>query len=122
MNRQERQKQSKIRRKRAIRSKISGTTERPRLVIFRSNRHISAQIINDVTGETLVSAASFSKDMKSSTSNMKKGELSEVIGESIAKRALERDITQVAFDRNGYLYHGRVKAFAEAARKFGLNF
>ncbi|MTD32243.1 50S ribosomal protein L18 [Planomicrobium sp. YIM 101495] len=103
-----------------VRSKITGTAERPRLNVFRSNKYIYAQLIDDVTGTTLVSASSLEKDFAGeSTSNV---EAAAKIGETIAKRATEKNVTSIVFDRGGYLYHGRVKALAEAARENGLEF
>ena len=99
-----------------IRNKISGTTERPRMSVFRSNKQIYVQIINDVTGTTLASASSLGMEA------MPKKEQSAKVGELIAKKALEAGITTVVFDRNGYLYHGRVKEVADAARNGGLKF
>ena len=103
-----------------IRENISGTRERPRLCVFRSNANIEAQIIDDVKGVTLVSASSLEKEL-----NLKNGgniEAAKVIGTEIAKRAKKAKIKAVVFDRGGYLYHGRVKALAEAAREGGLEF
>ncbi len=99
-----------------IRNKISGTTERPRMSVFRSNKQIYVQIINDVTGTTLASASSLGMEA------MPKKEQAAKVGELIAKKALEAGITTVVFDRNGYLYHGRVKEVADAARNGGLKF
>ena len=103
-----------------IRENISGTSERPRLCVFRSNANIEAQIIDDVKGVTLVSASSLEKEL-----NLKNGgniEAAKVIGTEIEKRAKKAKIKAVVFDRGGYLYHGRVKALAEAAREGGLEF
>ncbi len=103
-----------------IRIKISGTTERPRLCVFRSSKHISAQIIDDQKGTTLVHASTLEKDFKE---NRKSGiEAAGIIGEKVAKRALEAGIKTVVFDRGGFIYHGRVAALAEAARSAGLEF
>ena len=99
------------------RSKISGTPEKPRLSVFRSNSQIYAQIIDDVAGKTLASASSLAI-----TAKMNKKEQAAKVGEFIAKNAQEAGIQSVVFDRSGYLYHGRVKELAEAARKNGLNF
>ena len=99
-----------------VRNKISGTTERPRMSVFRSNKQIYVQIINDVTGTTLVAASSLGMEA------MPKKEKAAKVGELIAKKALEAGITAVVFDRNGYLYHGRVKEVADAARNGGLKF
>ena len=106
-----------------IRNKISGTMERPRLAVNRSLNHISAQVIDDVTGRTLASASTTLKDMQSRLKAAKgKVEKSRIIGELIAERAKAAGVTRVAFDRGGYLYHGRVQALAEGARKGGLEF
>ncbi|MBN1125699.1 MAG: 50S ribosomal protein L18 [Sedimentisphaerales bacterium] len=112
-------KKSRIRRKWRARRKIFGTAERPRLSVFRSNRHIYAQIIDDFAGATLVSASTRSKN--SSVQGNKKA-AAEVVGAAIAKEALGVGIKAVSFDRNRYRYHGRVKALADAARKAGLAF
>jgi len=106
-------------RQRRVRGKISGTPERPRLNVFRSDKHIYAQIIDDTIGSTLVSASSMEKPFKEYGGNKT---AAEKIGESIAKKALEKGIKQVVFDRAGYLYHGRIAALAEGARKGGLEF
>ncbi|MBR5392925.1 MAG: 50S ribosomal protein L18 [Prevotella sp.] len=99
-----------------IRKSVNGTAERPRLSVFRSNKQIYAQIINDLTGNTLVSASSLGME------TMPKKEQAAKVGELVAKKALEAGITQVVFDRNGYLYHGRVQELADGARKGGLKF
>jgi large subunit ribosomal protein L18 len=103
-----------------VRKIVTGTAERPRLSVFRSNKEIYAQIINDTRGETLVAAGSIEKDVASRPGN--KSEKAALVGEMIAKKALNAGIEKVVFDRNGYLYHGRVKNLAEAARKGGLKF
>ena len=103
-----------------VRAKLSGTEARPRLNVFRSNKHIYAQLIDDVNGVTLASASTLDKDLNvESTSNM---EAAQKVGETIAKRAVEKGYTSVVFDRGGYLFHGRVKALADAARENGLEF
>ncbi len=99
-----------------IRKNIFGTAERPRMSVFRSNKQIYVQIINDLEGKTLASASSLGME------SMPKCEQAEKVGELVAKKALEAGVTAVVFDRNGYLYHGRVKQLADAARKGGLNF
>ncbi|MBO6296528.1 MAG: 50S ribosomal protein L18 [Prevotella sp.] len=99
-----------------IRKKVNGTNERPRMSIFRSNKQIYVQIINDLTGSTLATASSLGME------TMPKKEQAQKVGELVAKKALEAGITSVVFDRNGYLYHGRVKELADAARKGGLKF
>jgi large subunit ribosomal protein L18 len=105
-------------RKRRVRAKIAGTEARPRLSVFRSNSHIYAQIINDDKGVTLVA----SSDVKTEKGKMKKVGIATQVGEDIAKKALAKKIKTVVFDRNGFMYHGRVKAVAEGARKGGLVF
>ena len=108
---------SRIKRHRRVRAKISGTPERPRLNVFRSSKHIYAQIIDDVAGVTLVSASTMDKDFTSYGGNK---EAAKAVGEKIAKLALEKGITNVVFDRGGYIYHGRVQALADGAREGGL--
>ena len=103
-----------------VRNTVSGTTDAPRLNVFRSNSNIFAQIIDDTKGVTLVSASSIDKDLK--LENGGNTEAAVKVGELIAKRAKDAKITKVVFDRGGYLYHGRVKALAEAARENGLEF
>ncbi len=107
----------KIKIKRRVRGKISGTAERPRLTVFRSNKQIYAQVINDVEGKTIVSASSLKIADKESKKN-----LSAKVGELIAKNAQSAGVESVVFDRNGYLYHGRIKELADAARNGGLKF
>ena len=103
-----------------VRSKVSGTEARPRLNVFRSNKHIYAQIIDDVTGTTLVSASTMDKDLNVEVTG--NAEAAAAVGAAVAKKALDKDITTVVFDRAGYLYHGRVAKLAEAARDAGLKF
>jgi len=103
-----------------IRKVVSGTPEQPRLTVFRSNKQIYAQIINDLEGKTLVSASSRTPEV--SGTPMAKIEQAKLVGQLIAKRAIEAGIQSVVFDRNGYLYHGRIKSLAEAAREGGLKF
>ena len=109
----------RARRKLRIRKKITGTTERPRLTVFRSNKQIYAQVVDDAVGTTLASATSLAIE-KAADGN--KSKLAEQVGEAIAQVCLGKGIKQVVFDRNGYIYHGRVKALAEGARKGGLEF
>ena len=107
----------RLRIKRGIRNKISGTAERPRLTVFRSNKAIYAQLVDDTTGVTLAAASSVKfDDAKANT------EAAGKVGTSIAEQALAKGISQVVFDRNGYLYHGKVKSLAEGAREAGLKF
>lgn len=115
------QDKNQVRKKRhgRVRAKISGTASVPRLNVFRSNKNIYAQLIDDVAGVTLVSANTQEKAFEGASANV---EAAAKIGEIIAKRAAEKNITTVVFDRGGYLYHGRVKALAEAARENGLEF
>ena len=120
---QEVKKKRRIRRKFHIRKRINGTSERPRMTIFKSHNHFYAQIIDDTQGITLVAASTLEKDVKDMLKpDNKKTDKSKLVGEAIAKKAVEKGIKKVAFDRNGYLYHGRVKAFADSARKGGLEF
>ena len=109
----------RIKRHNRVRGKISGTAERPRLCVFRSENHIYAQIIDDVTGNTLVSASTVEKAFEGNGGNV---EAAKKIGAAIAERALQKGIEEVVFDRGGYIYHGRVKALAEGAREGGLKF
>ncbi|WP_041737639.1 50S ribosomal protein L18 [Caldicellulosiruptor owensensis] len=110
-----------IRHKR-IRKKVFGTSERPRLCVYKSLKYIYAQIIDDEKGHTLVAASSIEPEIKSRLSSTKSIEAAEYVGKVIAERAKEKGITKVVFDRGGYPYHGRVKALAEAARQAGLEF
>lgn len=105
-----------------VRKKVLGTSDRPRLSVFRSNRHIYAQIIDDVAGATLVSASTRAKGLREQLSNAGNKKAAETVGEAVAKQALGVGIKCVCFDRNRYKYHGRVRALADAARKAGLVF
>ena len=109
----------RLKRHARVRGKISGTPERPRLAVYRSNANISAQIIDDVNGVTLVSANTYEKDVEGIGSNK---EAARKVGNTLAKRALEKGISAVVFDRGGYIYHGRVSELAEGAREGGLKF
>ncbi|MBK6586394.1 MAG: 50S ribosomal protein L18 [Coprothermobacter sp.] len=111
----------RIRHKR-IRKHITGTAERPRLCVFRSSRHIYAQIIDDENGHTLVCASTLEKELRDQIKGLRKTEQAAAIGKVIAQRALEKGIKSVVFDRGGYKYHGRVKALADASREAGLEF
>ncbi|MDF2854160.1 MAG: rplR [Neobacillus sp.] len=103
-----------------VRAKLSGTSARPRLNVFRSNKHIYAQLIDDMSGVTLTSASTLDKEFElESTTNL---EAAQKVGELVAKRAVEKGISSVVFDRGGYLYHGRIQALADAARENGLQF
>ncbi len=109
--------------KASIRKRVFGTPERPRLTIYRSAKHIYAQIIDDTTGKTLVSTSTVSKDLRATVKETKSEmEICKLVGKDAAKRALEKKIQNVVYDRNGYLYHGRVKAVADGAREGGLKF
>ena len=110
--------QRRLRIRRSIRTKISGTSARPRLSVFRSNKNIYAQLIDDVSGQTLVSVAS--NNLEATVTS--KVQLSLEAGKELAKKAVEKGIMEVVFDRSGYLYHGRVKSLAEGAREAGLKF
>ena len=105
-----------------MRSRVKGTSERPRLNVFRSLKHIYAQAVEDSAGRTLVSVSSLSPELKGSLKHAGNVEAAKKVGELIAKKCLEKGIQKVIFDRSGYLYHGRVKALAEAARAAGLIF
>jgi len=109
-------------RKWSIRKTLVGTVERPRLSVFRSDKHISAQIIDDYAGKTLVAASSLQKDVRGALKNGGNIDAAKVVGKTIAERAKAAGISQVAFDRNGRRYHGRIKALADAAREGGLKF
>ena len=109
-------------RKKRVRAKISGTPQRPRLSVYKSNANIYAQVIDDVNGVTLASANTLQKDVADGLDSKSKVEAAAKVGEVVAKRAVEAGITEVAFDRNGNIYHGKVKALAEAAREAGLKF
>ena len=105
-----------------IRNRFSGTAERPRLAVFRSNNHMYAQIIDDTVGNTLVSASTLEKEIKAELEKTNNVDAAAYLGTVIAKRALEKGITEVVFDRGGYIYQGKVAALAEAAREAGLEF
>ena len=105
-----------------IRNRFNGTAERPRLAVFRSNNHMYAQIIDDEAGKTLVSASTLEKDIKAELKNTDNVDAAAYIGDVVAKRAIEKGINTVVFDRAGYIYHGKVAAVADAARKAGLEF
>jgi large subunit ribosomal protein L18 len=106
--------------KRRIRNKVNGTAERPRMAVYRSNKQISVQLIDDESGKTLVSASSLAKEIVSEQGT--KTEKAALVGKLVAEKATSAGITGVVFDRNGYLYHGRVKQLADAAREAGLKF
>ncbi len=114
--------EARSKRHKRIRNQVQGTSERPRLNVYRSNNNIYAQIIDDFAGETLVSASTVEEDIKGEIANGGNVEAAKIVGKNIAKRALDEEITTVVFDRGGFDYHGRVKALAEAARENGLKF
>ncbi|MFC5452270.1 50S ribosomal protein L18 [Paenibacillus aestuarii] len=113
---------ARLKRHLRVRKKIEGTTARPRLNIFRSSKHMYAQLIDDTTGVTVASASTQDKELKAEVGNGGNVEAARKVGELIAKRAKEKGVEQVVFDRGGYLYHGRVQALADAAREAGLQF
>jgi large subunit ribosomal protein L18 len=115
---------NKARKKRhlRVRSKISGTSERPRLNVYRSLKHIYAQIIDDTTGRTLISASTADKEVREKLSKTWDTDAAKAVGQAVASKALDQGINEVVFDRSGYKYHGRVKALADAAREAGLSF
>jgi large subunit ribosomal protein L18 len=116
-------KANRLKRKRRVRKKIEGSSERPRLTVFKTARHIYAQLIDDSNGITLLSASTISKDIKSKAKgiggNIKGAKL---IGETLGKKGKQKGVEEIVFDRNGFLYHGRIKALADAARESGLKF
>jgi len=112
-----------IKRKARIRKRVSGTIERPRLAVFKSSKHIYAQVINDDLGCTLVAASTLDHEFSTNEKeNIKKSEEAKLVGALIAKRCLERNIQKIVFDRSGFIYHGRIKALADSAREAGLKF
>jgi large subunit ribosomal protein L18 len=115
-------KESRLRRHVRVRRRISGTPGRPRLCVFRSLKHIEAQIIDDTAGNTMVSVSSLAEDVKKQSEGKNKTNTAQLVGSLIAGKAQEKGITQVVFDRGGFKYHGRIKALAEAARTAGLKF
>ena len=118
------QSRSKVRAKKhlKIRNRFHGTADRPRLAVFRSNNHMYAQIIDDTVGNTLVSASTLEKDVKAELNKTNDVEAAAVVGKTIAKKAIEKGITNVVFDRGGFIYQGKVQALADAAREAGLQF
>ena len=105
-----------------IRNKIAGTPERPRLNIYRSAKHIYAQVIDDATGVTLVSASTQDKELRDKVAELTKTDAAKLVGQTVGQRAKEKGINSVVFDRGGYLYHGRIKVLADGARESGLEF
>jgi large subunit ribosomal protein L18 len=116
-------KENRLKRKKRVRKKIKGTPERPRLTVFKTAKHMYAQIVDDNNGRTLVATSTISQDFKSKAKGISgniKGAI--LVGETIGKKGIEKGIKKIIFDRNGFLYHGRIKALADAARKSGLIF
>ncbi len=113
---------ARIKRRQRIRRKLSGTEARPRLSVFRSDRHIYAQIIDDGKGQTLAAASTLSGELKDKLSGLKKADAAKEVGKLLAAKAREKGISRVVFDRNGFIYHGRVKAVADSCRENGLEF
>jgi large subunit ribosomal protein L18 len=111
---------ARARRHHRVRKKVAGTSARPRLAVFRSNKHISAQVIDDTTGSTLAAASSVEKDVRSAVGHTGNKDASSAVGKLVAERARAAGVTKVTFDRGGFLYHGRVAAVADAAREAGL--
>jgi len=114
--------QGRERRKLRIRTNVSGTTERPRLTVFRSLKHIYAQVIDDTEGKTLAHVSTLTKDLKGPSDEATKKDAATLVGKAIAAQLKAKGITKVVFDRNGYMYHGRIKALADGAREAGLEF
>ena len=110
------------RRHRRVRKKVRGTAARPRLTVFRSSKHIYAQVVDDVAGKTLAHASTLTKTVKGNLGEANKTDAAKAVGHAIADQLKAKGISKIVFDRNGYLYHGRVKALAEAAREAGLKF
>ena len=110
------------RRKRRIRKKVTGSTERPRLSVFRTAKHIYAQVIDDAEGKTLAATSTLAKDVRGQVGGTKKTDAAKLVGAAIAKACKANGIEKVVFDRNGFIYHGRIRALAEAAREAGLSF
>ncbi|MCK4831139.1 MAG: 50S ribosomal protein L18 [Anaerolineales bacterium] len=122
MNISEKKRLARLRRHRRVRKKISGTADRPRLNVYRSLTHIYGQVVDDTAGHTLASASTVDREVRSAVKGLGKTEQARVVGQVLARRALEKGIKLVIFDRGGWLYHGRIKALAEGARKEGLEF
>lgn len=112
----------RVKKHRKLRKKISGTSERPRLAVYRSNNNIYAQVIDDIKGTTIVAASTVEKAIKDSLEKTNDVAAAVAVGEAVAKKALDKGVDTVVFDRGGYIYHGKVKALADAAREAGLKF
>lgn len=113
---------ARLARKSRVRKQVSGTPERPRLTVYKSLKHIYVQIVDDATGQTLAAASTMGRDVRDDLKKTATVEAARIVGLAIGRKALSRDITKVVFDRNGYPYHGKVKALADAAREAGLQF
>jgi len=122
MGRLELKQQTRLKRKKRIRKKINGTSERPRLCVFRSAKHIYAQVVDDSTGRTLAAAGSVEEKIKAQSELKGKIPIASLVGQSVGERAIKQGVQKVVFDRNGFLYHGRIKAVSDGARKAGLSF
>ena len=113
---------ARLKRKKRVRKNIFGNQDRPRLSVFRSSKHIYAQIVDDISGSTLVSASTLDNEYKEHKVEGKKVDIAKAVGNLVGKRALDKGIKKVVLDRNGFLYHGRIKALSDGAREAGLNF
>ena len=122
MDSTELKRKARIKRKKRIRKRVFGTTDRPRLSVFRSKRHIYAQLIDDSSGHTMAAASSVEKIVKDNPENENNISAATRIGQLIAERAIEKGVKKIVFDRNGFLYHGRIKAVSDGAREAGLEF
>jgi len=122
MNRLVAKRKLAVARKSRVRRKVAGTAAQPRLTVYKSMKHLYAQIVDDATGRTLVSASTMGRDLRDDLKKTSNVEAARAVGLALGKKALARDITKVVFDRNGYPYHGKVKALADAAREAGLQF
>lgn len=114
--------QARLKRKKRIRKKLMGTGNRPRLCVFRSAKHIYAQVIDDTLGQTLVAASSLEKTVRENSESKNKLNAANAVGKIIGQRAMEKGVKKIVFDRNGFLYHGRIKAVSDGAREAGLKF
>jgi large subunit ribosomal protein L18 len=114
--------EQRAKRKKRVRKKVDGSPERPRLSVFRSSKHIYAQVIDDSRGQTLATASTLSKDVRGGVGEKNKSDAAKLVGQAIAKACKDKGVDKVVFDRNGYVYHGRIKSLADAAREGGLDF
>ncbi|MDY6837953.1 MAG: 50S ribosomal protein L18 [Thermodesulfobacteriota bacterium] len=122
MGRLSKKKEARLKRKRRVRKRVFGTQDRPRLTVFRSARHMYAQVVVDTTGNTLAAASTLDKEVREHPPFESKVEAAKFVGELVAQKAMQKGVSGVVFDRNGFLYHGRVRAVATAAREKGLDF